>query len=71
VTTNLYSTAQVAELTGRAQVTIRQLAARYADSPRPLARRVGRDWLFDDEGLERARKLLPPTRMRRLPDVAP
>lgn len=71
-TARTYSTQEVAEMTNRAQVTIRQIAQRYEDTKKPIGTKVGRDWRFTDKDIERIKAMLPAdTRPRRLPKVAP
>lgn len=50
----LYTSAEVARLTGRKRTTILALAQRY-----PLGTKVGRDWVFTEEDLEKIRAINP------------
>jgi len=60
-------------MVNRARVTVRQLAQKYEDDPKPIGQKIGRDWRFTDEDVERIKVLQPPdeARLRRLPEVAP
>ena len=53
----LYTTAEAAEMTGRKPVTVRQLAATHG-----IGRRIGRDWVFDDNDILRLRNIPKPGR---------
>ena len=51
----LYSIAEVAKLTGKAIVTVRQLTQRHG-----FGRKVGRAWILTDTDLEAIRNVPPP-----------
>ena len=48
----MYNSAELAELTGRKPVTIRKLAAEYG-----LGQKVGRDWVFTDQDIEKIKQV--------------
>ncbi len=53
MTDELYTTAQAAALTGKAERSVRQLAERHAD----IGRRIGHWWMFSAADLERIRAI--------------
>ncbi len=50
----LYTSKQVAAMTGRADITIRKLAARKG-----IGTQVGQTWVFTDDDVERIRRIDP------------
>lgn len=50
---DLYTTAQAAALTGKAERSVRQLAERHDD----IGRRIGHWWMFSAADLERIRAI--------------
>lgn len=53
----LYSVTEVAEMTGRAGITIRRIAKRYTDKGMPIGKMIGNSWVFDDGDVETIRSL--------------
>ena len=58
----LYSTADVTELVGKAESTVRMLAAKHG-----IGRKIARSWIFTREDIERLRQIPGPGRPRQTP----
>lgn len=57
MTEKLYSTAEAAAATGKAVQTIRQLAKSHS-----IGQRIGRDWVFTQDDIERLKAVPKPGR---------
>ena len=51
----LYNSTQAGELTGRAAVTVRQLAKTHG-----IGTRIGRDWIFTEDDIKLLRSIPKP-----------